>query len=193
MYLTWTESLRNWLAGFVSWIGDFITEVTAVQGQVSSAAATAVIAADKALASAHFKGVWSALSGPLIAPASVSHDGVIWLLNADVPDVTAVVPGVSSVWTSSLADAVLQTKTLGNVDLNIAITSGFYSFGTPTNGPAGVADSQLIVSRGGDTATQIIVDKATGAVFVRGASDLTSAPAWSAWRRVAMHNEVVVP
>lgn len=78
----------------------------------------------------------------------------------------------------------------GAADLNTVTTSGFYGFTSPANGPAGVTDSQLIVSRGGDTATQIVVDKATGAMFVRAASGLTGTPAWSAWRPVALSDDL---
>ena len=105
----------------------------------------------------------------------------------------SAVAGVSSFnsRTGAIDDGVVMHIPAGSVDLNTIITSGFYSFGTVTNGP-GVADSQLIVSRGGDTITQIVVDKATGAMFVRAGSALSTAPVWSAWRRTGLHSETPV-
>ena len=176
---------------------DFATDAQGYAGQSTTEANRAELAADNAaqasLSVANFKGEWSTLAGALNMPATVSHAGMIWLLLQNLPNVAAAEPGVSAAWTPALVDAVLQTKALGNVDLNTALTSGFFGFGTPTNGPAGVADSQLIVSRGGETLMQIVVEKTTGAMFVRAASALSTAPVFSAWRRVALHSDVVVP
>lgn len=47
---------------------------------------------------ANYKGAWSALSGALEMPATVSHSGAIYALTADVADVTAHTPGVSGSW-----------------------------------------------------------------------------------------------
>ncbi len=55
-------------------------------------------AAQVAIASAHFKGAWSALTGALAVPASVFHSGAFWVLLSDVADVTAKVPGVAAEW-----------------------------------------------------------------------------------------------
>lgn len=84
----------------------------------------------------------------------------------------------------------IATGALGNADLNAAITAGVYSFGTPVNGP-GVNNGTLIVARHGALAHQTAVD-ATGSMFVRAATGIGSSPAWSAWRRVALHNDVAV-
>ena len=46
----------------------------------------------------NYKYEWSALSGPLSRPATVSHSGAIYTLTADVADVTAHTPGVSGSW-----------------------------------------------------------------------------------------------
>lgn len=115
----------------------------------------------------------------------------VWSGSAWV-DPVSVTAGVSS-WngrTGAIADGVVMTIAAGSVDLNTVTTSGFYSFGTVTNGP-GVSDSQLIVSRGGDTVTQIVVDKATGAMFVRAGASLSGTPAWTDWRRISAHSDVV--
>ena len=55
-------------------------------------------AAQVAIASAHFKGAWSTLTGALAVPASVFHNGAFWVLLSDVADVTAKVPGVAAEW-----------------------------------------------------------------------------------------------
>lgn len=160
--------------------------------EADRAEAAADQAAQASLSVANFKGSWSSLVGALNMPAAVVHAGMIWLLLQNLADVTVAEPGVSPVWMPALADAVMQTRALGDVDLNTVTASGFYSFGAPTNGPAGVTGSQLIVSRGDDTATQIVVEKTTGVMFVRAASGLLVTPSWSVWRRVALNNDVPV-
>lgn len=87
---------------------------------------------------------------------------------------------------------VVPAASLGNVDMDTATTSGFYEFGTATNGPAGVADSIAYVSRSGDVAAQIVAQSSTGFVFSRGATGLNTSPSWSAWKRIAMHSDNVV-
>lgn len=84
----------------------------------------------------------------------------------------------------------IATGALGNADLNTAITAGVYSFGAPVNGP-GFNNGTLIVARHGALAHQTAVD-ATGSMFVRAATGIGSSPTWSAWRRVALHNDVAV-
>ena len=49
-------------------------------------------------AAANFKGPWSSLTGALAMPASASHTGNFYALTANVADVTAHTPGVSSAW-----------------------------------------------------------------------------------------------
>lgn len=51
-----------------------------------------------ASASANFQGLWSGLTGPLLLPATVSHDSKVWLLLRDLTDVTTETPGVSGAW-----------------------------------------------------------------------------------------------
>lgn len=68
----------------------------------------AVPASEIALAAANYKGLWSALSGALAIPASVSHLGSIWLLSESVANVAAEVPGTSAKWLT-LTDYVKLT------------------------------------------------------------------------------------
>lgn len=58
----------------------------------------AVPASEIALAAANYKGAWSALTGALAIPASVSHLGSIWLLGESVANVASEVPGTSAKW-----------------------------------------------------------------------------------------------
>jgi len=92
---------------------------------------------------------------------------------------------------ASWAPAVSPAVSLGDVDLSTAITSGFYDFGTPTNGPAGVTASSVYVSGSGDVAAQIVVQASAGLMFSRGVTGLTTSPVWSSWKRVAMHSDKV--
>lgn len=83
----------------------FATEVAAVATNVynnatdaATSAATASSASSAAIAAANFVGAWSGLTGALNIPASVSHNNAIWLLTANLADVTAATPGVSASW-----------------------------------------------------------------------------------------------
>lgn len=58
----------------------------------------AVAMADSAAGAANFKGAWSALTGALNMPASVSHSGRLWLLTANLANVATATPGVSGSW-----------------------------------------------------------------------------------------------
>lgn len=51
-----------------------------------------------AMGAANFKGEWSTLTGALAIPASVSYQGVMWVLKQNVSNVAAEVPGVSANW-----------------------------------------------------------------------------------------------
>ena len=63
-----------------------------------TSATDAEYSATAAVASANFKGAWSGLTGALAIPASVSHGGAVYMLGANVADVTAHTPGVSASW-----------------------------------------------------------------------------------------------
>lgn len=58
----------------------------------------AVESSAAAIAAASYKGLWSALSGPLNIPASASHAGQLWMLLSSVANVAAEEPGVSLKW-----------------------------------------------------------------------------------------------
>ena len=63
-----------------------------------TSATEAEYAATAAAGAANFKGAWSGLTGALAIPASVSHGGAVYMLGANVADVTAHTPGVSASW-----------------------------------------------------------------------------------------------
>jgi hypothetical protein len=56
-------------------------------------AAEAVSASAVSIAAANFKGTWSALSGSIAVPSSVSHSGKFWMLLQNLANVTTQTPG----------------------------------------------------------------------------------------------------
>jgi hypothetical protein len=89
---------------------DFVTEANAQAVQVDADASAAAVsagesagfatdaetAANASIGAANFKGEWSTLTGALNIPASVSHNGSIWVLTESLADVTSNEPGVDS-------------------------------------------------------------------------------------------------
>lgn len=165
-------------------------EVQALAGQASDSASMASQSANAASAASNFKGLWSSLSGVLNKPATVLHNNRYWFLLNDLSNVAVSEPGVSADWSPQ----VLDSLNLGNVNLNTVTSSGFYYFGTPTNGPVSlVINSHLIVSKSGTTLTQIIVETSTGAMFSRGATGIGTTPVFGDWKRSALQNDLVIP
>lgn len=58
----------------------------------------AIAAGAAAVGAANYVGAWSGLTGALNIPASVSHNGRVWLLVSNTANVTTITPGVSSQW-----------------------------------------------------------------------------------------------
>jgi hypothetical protein len=89
-----------------AWVGaldTFTTEANALGNQVDADAAQVASDADEsaassaaAVAAANYKGEWSTLTGALAIPASVSHNGAVWVLTVSLADVTADEPGAGS-------------------------------------------------------------------------------------------------
>ena len=77
---------------------------------------------------------------------------------------------------------------VNSCDLNTVVTSGFHRLNSPlTNGPTGAeAWGQLIVSRGGDTITQIYSEYNTGTLYTRSgnSSDVGGSGSWTSWKRL---------
>lgn len=82
-------------------VGEFNANVSALN-EVATAASGA-------LAASHYKGAWATLTGPLAIPATVVHNGSLYILLESVADVTAEEPGVSGKW-KALAASPLERK-----------------------------------------------------------------------------------
>lgn len=81
------------------------------QTYASQSAASAQEAEDSALALADFRGEWSLLTGALNMPASVAHEGGLWILLANLADVTASEPGQTADW--SLVNGTVRETITG--------------------------------------------------------------------------------
>lgn len=95
---------------FVAWLETAVPDFNSVRTEVNGFKTDAETAASNALASqaaaeaasntsvaaANFKGSWGDLTGALAVPATVSHNGDVWILENDLADVTADEPGVTS-------------------------------------------------------------------------------------------------
>lgn len=76
----------------VDWTNQTAQQVYENAIEVNDNAEDAKISADTSLAASNFKGLWSDLTGQLLAPASVYHNGVFWQLLYSLADVTASEP-----------------------------------------------------------------------------------------------------
>ena len=104
---------------------DAAGSAAAAAASAAAAAASASTAADNVAAASNFKGLWSSLTGSLARPASVSHNGVVYLLLADLPDVTAATPGVSASWLAYQPAVTAPTLISSNTT---AVPFGHYGF-----------------------------------------------------------------
>lgn len=98
-----TAEFNSKAFAWVAALDDFTTETNALAAQVDADAVTAAegaAASEAAVAAANYKGEWSSLTGALNIPASVSHNGSVYVLTANLANVTTDEPGVtpSSKW-----------------------------------------------------------------------------------------------
>lgn len=110
--------------------GVLATEVADVasnvyQNALEAAALATTASAQVALASAaaNYKGPWSALAGALAMPASVSHNGNYWALNANLANVATATPGVSASWQPLNVGAGGAAETSSAVDITLTAAS----------------------------------------------------------------------
>jgi hypothetical protein len=103
-----TATFNSKAFALVAALNTFVNQANAlgiaVDADAVSAAADSITAANASLAAvgaANYKGEWSTLTGALNIPASVSHNGGVWVLKANLADVTTAVPGVSNQWLSA--------------------------------------------------------------------------------------------
>lgn len=113
-FMTWFVTAWNYLSTLVPWMTSRANEV---QANADTVAANAIYVAS----TANYKGLWSALTGALNMPATVSHNGRFWQLNQNLANVATAQPGVSAAWTDAVGTNV-PTATIGNASTTIANT-----------------------------------------------------------------------
>lgn len=86
------------LAPFVDAANLLELNVNAKELSATAAAVAAALAADTALAGSSFKGAWSAQSGAMNKPATVTHGGNFWALLNNLANVASSQPGVTGDW-----------------------------------------------------------------------------------------------
>lgn len=164
----------------LAWVATQLSAIAGHASTASSASADALAAATAAAASA---GVSKWAVGTAYADGAVVWSPITYL--------TYRRKGAGSGGADPSANAAawqpqnVANGTLGNVDMNTATVTGCYTFATPSNGPAGVANGTLIVTGYGALISQLVTSADTGAMYTRGATGIGSSPTWSAWRRVA--------
>jgi hypothetical protein len=124
-----TAEFNSKAFAFVAALDVFVTETNALAVQVDADAATAeegAEAAEAALGAANFKGEWSTLTGALAIPASVSHNGSVWVLTQSLADVTSNEPGVDSpnYWinVTSPSSAVSYPQNIQSADYTLVLS-----------------------------------------------------------------------
>ena len=109
-----------------------LVDTTAQKVLAQAAASDSSDYAASAAGSANFVGAWSLQTGALAVPASVEHNGAIWILLSSLADVTASEPGVGVEWArqtnfaseSRTANTILGPQDSGKL---ITYTSGTFS------------------------------------------------------------------
>ena len=81
------DAFLGGLPAYGAALNTFSSEANALAETVNSDSVTASDASTAAAGSANFAGAWSSLSGGLNIPASVSHEGKVWLLTVSIPNV----------------------------------------------------------------------------------------------------------
>lgn len=123
---TFNARAYTWAAAQATMVTETNALATNVFNNATEAASLATTAsAQVALASAaaNYKGIWSALSGALNMPASVSHNGNYWALNANLANVATATPGVSGSWQALNVGAGGATETSSAVDVTLTAAS----------------------------------------------------------------------
>lgn len=104
----------------------FSVEAEAARLEINAAAEAASASAELvelAYAASNYIGLWSAQTGALAKPASVSHNGNYWALNTNLADVTAATPGVSGSWSALAVGPGGATETTSAVDVTLTAAS----------------------------------------------------------------------
>lgn len=143
---TFSSNANAWVAA----LGTFTTEVNASGAYIDQAvldadadrvaAEAAKVDAENAeaaaVAAANYKGPWSSLSGPLAIPASVAHNGTVWMLVSSIGNVAASEPTpVNSDWIALTvpietgSNALISEFELEGDSANVGDLVGLYSNG----------------------------------------------------------------
>jgi len=116
-------------------------------------------------------------------------DGTILAVQANDADILSLNNDLLT--KANLVDLGLKVDKENNLadfaDLNSIITSGFYRVGiNPVNAPINSDKAQLIISRGGDTITQIISQYSTNDFWVRAGNpvEVGGSGSWSTWKEL---------
>ena len=138
------DAFLGGLPAYGAALNTFSSEANALAETVNSDSVTASDASTAAAGSANFAGAWSSLSGGLNIPASVSHEGKVWLLTVSIPNVAASEPDLgNSDWLdiSPLQETNQITATasgaLANGDTVIINSDGTVSAVSGRNASAG--------------------------------------------------------
>jgi hypothetical protein len=113
-----------------------VTAAQLAETNAETAEVNAETAEAGAVGAANFKGEWSSLVGALAIPATVSHSSVVWLLKANLADVTASEPTlVNTDWIALTQPIVTGSIALTSEfelegdDASIGMLVGLYSNG----------------------------------------------------------------
>ena len=136
----------------------------AAKTAAETAQALTETARDSALASSNYKGEWSSLAGALATPASVSHQGLIWLLVTSLADVTASEPTSDNgdwqvVDDPAFVDPISIAKVNPTFDLNGSEVSGVPVALSVTNSANGTfTNAQGFIEKGTSNVPRISFD-----------------------------------
>jgi len=206
-----TATFNTKAFAWVDSIDDFTTEANALAISVNADASAAALSASQAsdfadeaetasnasVGAANFKGEWSTLTGALAIPASVSHNGQIWVLTASLADVTAAEPSVDPVWLSAsgssavsypqniqTADYTLVLDDAGKQIFHPASDANIRTFTIPSNASVAfsIGTTVLFVNENGGPNLKVAItsdtlvgtDGATGSRFIPPGEILTA-------------------
>lgn len=141
-------------------------EVQEQASEAATAAANSLGAAVAALSAANFVGEWASLSGSLSIPASVAHNGDVWLLLSNTANVAGIEPGVSANWLNITSQAwqPVQTSNFNAVPFRkypCDMSGGGFGTTLPANPRAGDmftfhaygGDNEFLINHAGNTIT----------------------------------------
>ena len=102
--------------------GELVPALNVLASQTFENAEFASQMAAQAASVAGFLGPWEDQAGAASQPASVEHEGLFYVLMADVADITAHEPGVSIVWALFDGSSTAESTTFDNTGTDLAAT-----------------------------------------------------------------------